>query len=325
MSATPPYASPYPVPPGFTFGQVLDRIFKLFRTHVLFFIRLGLLPAGAMLVIYAAVFGVLFHAGFFTTPGKPPDMRELLVFFVAGAVGSLGFMYVYALYEAAACHAALRANDGFAIAVRESFRAVIDRSGRIVWLMIIRTLIVVVPGMIGAGLIAGATALALHGGSSPSVLAFFPFLMFLLYLGWIVYLVFAMLRLALAVPACLAEELPATEALKRSLQLTRHAKGRVFLVLLVVYAATSVGIFLMEILIVVVAMIGMLLAMAFHLQFSPPWSYVGLGLAAVCGAGVFLIFMMATWALYAITMVVLYHDQRLRLEGSPPPLAGEPA
>jgi hypothetical protein len=29
--------------------------------------------------------------------------------------------------------------------------------------------------------------------------------------------------------------------------------------------------------------------------------------------------------LYAITMVVLYHDLRLRLEGSPPPLAGEPA
>ncbi len=325
MSATPPFASAYPVPPGFTFGQVLDRIFKLFRTHILFFIRLGLLPAAAMLVFYGVVLGALFLAGFFTAPGQVPDRRAIGVFFSAAPVAGLAVMYVYAIYEAAASHAALRANDGLVITVRASFRAAMARSGRMVWLMILRSLIVMAPGMIGVGLIAGAAALAFHRGSSPAALILLPTLMGLLYVGWIVYSVFAMLRLALAVPACVAQELPAVEALKRSLQLTRHAKGRVFLVLLVVYAASTVGIFIMEIVLSLLAMLVMLPALAFHLQLSPPWSYIGIGFLAVCGAGVFLIFMMAMWALYAITMVVLYHDQRLRLEGSPPPLAGEPA
>jgi len=317
MSDTPPLPSPFPVPPGLAFGQVLDRIFKLFRSHLGLIMRLGIVPAGALLLIYALSFGALFQAGFFTGPGKPPDARALWVIFLVAGVACVAFMYVYALYEAAACHAALQAHDGFPITARDAFRAATAKVGRLVWLMILRTLVVVAPGMAGAALIAGPYLLMSHAArNSASVLILIPVLMTVLYLGWLVFMVFAMLRLALAVPACVAEDLTATDALKRSLQLTKNSKGRVFLVLLVVYAATYVAIFVMEILVSVVAMVVMLLAIALHIQLSPPWSYVGIGFAAVCGGAVFLMFMMATWALYAISFVVLYRDQRLRLEGS---------
>jgi hypothetical protein len=329
MSDTPPLFSPYPASPGLSIGQALDRIFKLFRTQFVFFIRLGVLPAAAMLILYAPLFGALFLAGFFTPAGQPPAPRALAVFFIGGTVTGVALMCIYALYEAAACHAALLANDGIAVTVRDAFRAATHKVGRLVSLMILRTLIVALPIIVIAALIMGAAALlgAFHSGrgSDPSVvIVVFP-LMMLLYLGCMVYAVFAMLRLALAVPACVAEELTATESLKRSLQMTKHAKGRIFLVLLVVYAASSVATLLLETVMVVVAMVGMLLGMSFHVQLSPPWSYVGIGFLAAIACAVFFIFIVATWGLYSIAFCVLYQDQRKRLEGSAPPLAGEPA
>src|ERR1035437_10255024 len=70
---------------------------------------------------------------------------------------------------------------------------------------------------------------------NPALFLLIP-LIALLFIGAMVYGVIIAMRLSLAFPAALAEGLTAVAALRRSGQLTKGAKGRIFLVLLVVYA-----------------------------------------------------------------------------------------
>jgi hypothetical protein len=330
MSQIPPGVLPYPGPVPLTLGQTLDRIFRLFRSHFGLFLKISALPTLAMLLIYGFFFGLLFLLGIFPQPGHVPDpQRTTWVFLPVGMVMSIAGMCVYVVLEVAACRAALRIDAGFPVTPRDSFGTVTGKLGRFLWLMIVRGLIVSVPAMLCFGLLAAGMGFTVYarGGWSHSTLPFALIPLFvLLYMGWIVYAIFVILRLALAVPASLAENLTATQALKRSLQLTRNAKGRIFVVLLVVYAATYAAILIVELMAGVVAGLGMLLAIVFHLHFSPPWSYIGVGALAACVMGILMMLTVMAWTLYALAFAVLYHDQRLRMEGVPPGMpAGEPA
>jgi hypothetical protein len=330
MNGIPSGAPPYPGAGPLTMGRALDQIFRLFRSHFGLFLKITVLPALAMLVIYGSFFGLLFLLGFFSQPGHVPDPQKTIrVFFPLGAVMSIAGMCVYVFLEVAACQAALCIDAGFPVTPRDAFRTVTGKLGRFLWLMILRALIVAAPAILVFGLLAAVMGFTVHaaGGWPHSALpvTLIPLLV-LLYIGWIVYLIFVMLRLALAVPASIAENLTATQAVKRSFQLTRNAKGRIFVVLLVVYAATYAAILVIEVVAGMVAGLGMLLAIVFHLHVTGAAGYAGIGVLGVCGAGMVMIFMAMTWTLYALAFAVLYRDQRLRMEGMPPGMpAGEPA
>ena len=329
MSQMPAAGLSYPGAVPLTIGQILDRVFRVFRARFWLFLRVSLVPSVILLIIYGALLGALYLAGFFPQPGHVADPQKVTSeFFPIVAGASLAIMGVMAFLETATCFAALRTDAGLPVTAREALGVVSGKLGRFVWLMILRMLIVFGPGMFCFALLAAVMVPATHRTGNPHMAVAFVSLsvMVLLYLGWIVYAIFTMLRLALSVPACLAENLTAVESLKRSLQLTKNAKGRIFLVLLVVYAATYVAVFLLEIGMMVVGAAGMLLASLLPLHFAPPWSYVALGAGVVVGMFIFSMFMAATWALYATAFAVLYRDQRHRFEGSvfewP---AGEPA
>ncbi len=329
MSQTPPLVPSYPGPVPLTIGEILDRIFKSFRTSFGLFLKVSLLPSGILLVIYGIFFGVFFLTGFFPQPGHVPDPQKFLrVFFPVVSVTSLAGMCVFVFFEAASCHVALRVDLGFSVTARDALGFAMARLGRLVWLTILRMLIVWGPAMLCFGLLAAVMVPVTHAaGNSHMAMAFVSVLLItLFYLGWIVYAIFVMLRLALVVPASLAEDLTAVEAVKRSLGLTKNAKGRIFVVLLVVYAASYAAVLVLELAFMVVFAVGMALAMAFHPHFAPPWSYMAIGAGAVSALALFLLFSAATWALYATAFAVLYHDQRHRFEGSiSPKPAGEPA
>jgi len=100
-----------PVP--LTIGQILDRIFRLFRGHFRLFLQIGSVLAAALFVIYGLVFGALFLAGVFPVAGHAPDpIRMIEVLFPSMFVAGIAFMAVYAIFEAAGTHAALQANLG---------------------------------------------------------------------------------------------------------------------------------------------------------------------------------------------------------------------
>lgn len=322
--ATPGTPPPGPVVP-MTFGQMLDRIFRILRGHVWLFTGIGAIPFGIVFGLYAVIGAVLFLTGAFPHPPAQPDTATILwivlpVFLIIVPVSIL----LYGLYYGASAYAALRADQGFKVTVSESFSHAWSKAGRYVWLMFLRGLIVGIPIFVCAFAVFGGVAwLGLLRGEPPNPAALFLLipLVVLFYIGAFVYAILVSLRLSLAFPVCVQEGLTASQSLKRSGVLTTGAKGRIFLMLVVIYAIGyacamvfyAVGLFIFA--------IGAL-ANGGHLSTPSPWI---IGLAVALGRVVFtvaLLWSVLLMAAYSIAFVVFYRDQRLRQEGMPPAPAG---
>ena len=140
------------------------------------------------------------------------------------------------------------------------------------------------------------------------------FLFVLLHVVWIVYAVLIMLRLVLAVPACVAEDLSAWQSLRRSNQLTSEARGRIFLLFILIYAIAYAAFLVAEMVMFFVGAIVALTGMMLHLAMVP-WGFVGIGVGAVVFICAYLLWIALIAGAYCTLYAVLYGDQRLRLEG----------
>jgi hypothetical protein len=306
-----------------TFGQILDRVLQLMRANWPLFVRIALVPAAGLI----AYFGIIFAAFF---PVLKPIMLHQTVGFspmkMASLGASLGLAYlvgislmvvIYALYEPAGIYAALEANAGKRVMLRAAWAASWNKAGRYIWLSVLRAVIVMLPMLVFGALIAGTLGLSMaHGSGSmnPSLVAMIVPLFMLLYLVWMVYTVLIMLRLVLAVPACVTEGLSAWQALRRSNQLTNGAKGRIFLLGLLIYAIAYAVFLVVEVIIFFLGAMAALVGMMLHLALAP-WGFVGIGVGAVVFACAYLVWIAAAASAYCTLFAVVYQDQRLRLEG----------
>jgi uncharacterized membrane protein len=122
----------------------------------------------------------------------------------------------------------------------------------------------------------------------------------LLLLG-LVYGVWMSLRYSLAMPACVVEDMRAGEALKRSIELTKGSRGRIFVLALLVYA--------------VKLLLGILFGFPFlAFGFKHPGQPLPLVYLAVQQVGVFLTNTFIG-PIYATGLTLFYYDQRVRKEG----------
>ena len=323
---TPTYVSTSaPLPPGaLTFGQILDHIYRLMRAHWKLFFGIASVPAAAIFLFTVAV--VSFEAKIFRTlmAGNHLSPSTFPPYFIAiFLIGEPLLLLVCALYLPAAIHAAVQADRGGTGTFREAYRAAWSHFGRYLWLLILWTLYLVVPivvlvASIGIGTaFARCTTLRRMPRSPASRSSLFRSIV-LIYLCVIAYSILISLRFALAFPASMEENLTARAALRRSAQLTRGSKGRIFLVILVVYAAVyAVQLACMLVLGVVASLVALGAMMAhvtFRLPHSSPSSVLGvLGYVLTIVAIVLLIYSALTTAL-----AVLYHDQRRRKESTSP-------
>jgi hypothetical protein len=310
--------TPVPV----TFGQILDRTYRLMQKHWRLFLGIAAVPAVCFLASMATAIGVCFGAHEHLAAQVPPGTTFSFTpnYFLDHFMWIIFCFYpimiaAYALYLPAAFFAATQADRGTFVSFRQAYEVAWSRFGRSIWLMVLCILILIVPVMVIAALIGGGAALMNHGaatGAGPAYAFFLIPLLVLLYLGILVYSILIMLRFAVAYPACIEEDLPAWKALKRSAGLTSGAKGRVFLVLLVVYAI----VYAIEIVCILV-LVALAAAVAFaavfaHVTAGSPTFFilVGIGVLAymvVIGACVLL-----SYAAFTTALAVLYHDQRLR-------------
>jgi hypothetical protein len=301
-----------------TFSQILDRIYRLLRAHSKPLVAIGLLPIG-ILFACEVVFGVvLFLAGAFAHPPAPPNALMMgwsvaifLLLFVPCAV------FVYGIYYGATCDATLRADQGLAVSVRESFRVAWKHAGRFVWLMFLRAFIVAAPLVLCLlAFFAAAMLLGLvpRGNANSAALFLLAPLGMLLYLGCIVYAVIMSLRLSLAFPACVHEGLTARAAIARSGKLTQGAKGRIFLALLVIYAIGYAVFLVIYVVIMIVVAIGAVAGIG-HIQAASPLVVVAVGVVAVGGFGVVFLWTVLLMAAYSTAFAVFYRDQCLRVDG----------
>ena len=298
-----------------TFGEILDRTFQLLRTHLRLLLGVSAIPIGIFFAIYvivataALLFGVLLHMPSSTNP----DWVFSMVI-PALLVACIPILAVFALYLVAASHVSSQADAGFKVTFREAYGLAWRRAGRHFLLLVLTYLRAFGPALaIILSMFATAGLHSLWWGT-PATFLFFP-LGILLYIAAFVYGIVVALRLSLAFPACVVEGLTARDAIKRSSYLTKGAKGRIFLMLLVIYAISYV--FLMALYLVALVLIaaGALGASVLHLQAETPWSYIGLGLGGICVVVVIFLWTAFSWAGLTTALAVIYNDQRVRREG----------
>jgi hypothetical protein len=314
-----------------TFGQVLDRTYRLTRSHFKLLVGMAAIPSGIVLLLVMSLEVVIWIPMLRQFP-NPPSPEAMLQYLTPGVIVPvlIGFVLlnlaIFSIYLAAASHASVQADLGVEVTLREAYGMALQRGGRHLWLLLLMYLCTALPLLLieAAGLL-GISALVRSGGTpAPALFLLLP-LVFLLYLGALVYAILMGLRLSLAFPACVAEGLTAIAAIKRSFQLSRGAMGRIFLVLLVVYAVVVAGFLVIEFVAIMVAVVAAIVAMVAHIHLAAPWSYIGLGLVGVCGFAALVLFTSLTYAATMAALAVLYNDQRLRKDGLPPaaPQAGE--
>ncbi len=323
---TPPYPPAPPAAPlgaavPMTFGQILDRVFRLLRAHWKPFVGIGLVPIGAVIVFEGVLFGALFAAGVFPHPPAQPNLTTILSIVVPLFVfGVPLLMLAYGLYYGAATYAALAADHDRAPTAGQALRHAWSKVGRYTWLTVLRSLIIAIPILVLAFVVGVGAALlgvASKGSASPAALFFLVPLIFLFYIGAVVYAIIMSMRLALAFSACVQEGITAGQAITRSGVLTQGAKGRIFLMLLLIYA---IGYALFLVLYVVGFIVAAIAAVAGagHIHDMTPLGFAALGLLGVCALVVVLLWSVLLMAAYSITFAVFYRDQRLRKDGPPP-------
>jgi hypothetical protein len=323
---TPVYVSTSaPLPPGaLTFGQILDRVFHLMRTHWKLFFRIASVPAVAVFLFTAAV--VSFEAKIFGTlmAGNPISPSAFPPYFmVIFLIGEPLLLLVCALYLPAAIHAAVQADRGAAASFREAYRASWSHFGRYLWLLILWTLYMLVPIAVLAAAIAGGTAFAwMHHPPGNTSISSLPLvlipLIVLMYLCVIAYCILISLRFALAFPASMEEDLTARAALRRSAQLTRGSKGRIFLVILVVYAAVYAVQIACVLVLGVMASLVALGAMLAHVAVGSPAFFTLVGLGVLGYVVMIVVTVLLVYSALTTALAVLYHDQRRRKESASP-------
>ena len=142
--------------------------------------------------------------------------------------------------------------------IQGAYRSILPRLGRYLWLMTVTAFVVYLPlallycGFIGVALFNGLSKGAHAAGAAPvgvvdpkaaATTLLIMGVLGLLFIPVGIYTILMSLRYSLALPACVVENLKATKALRRSVELSKGAKGRIFVLGLLV-AAIKIGVVL---------------------------------------------------------------------------------
>jgi len=297
---------------GMTFSQILSRIYRLLRADFRTQFGIALLPGAAYFVSFGAFFAVI---GVTFIPAalkgnQPPAMPQLSLVFAAFTVVMIVHLIALALFLAASSCAAVSADCGIRVRIRESYAIAWQRAGHFVLLILSMYGLCFLPAWLLEALTFGA--MAASKAFSPVLIVVIAVAMLLLIAALIGGVVVA-LRLSLAFPASVFESLNVRESIKRSWALTRGAAGRIFLVMLVVYAAMYLVMMLAMMIAITIAVIGYL---ALSGVLAHPTTHT-IWILTVCGVTVYLglisVFSACAWAGVAASLSVIYNDQRLRM------------
>lgn len=100
--------------------------------------------------------------------------------------------------------------------------------------------------------------------------------------------------------------------MQRSASLTRNAKGRIFLVLLVVYAVVYAAELVGILALLALAEVAAFFAMSAHVTIGSPAFFILVGLGLFGYLLVVMAYVMLSYAAFTTSLAVIYHDQRLR-------------
>ncbi len=205
-------------------------------------VAIAIVPPATLFATLAAAMGsfmIPFIARMPKNMSAEQTPRMGFVFFFCMSVVMTLCSAAFAPSLAACCYASVHADLGSShVTFRESYAFACKRYWSYLALFFLTILIATSPVLVLEAFTAvSALSLKYHPREiGPGLVALIPVGM-IVFIGVYVLSIVLTLRISLAFPACVTESLGASAALRRSDLLTRGAKGRIFLVLLVVYAA----------------------------------------------------------------------------------------
>ena len=224
-----------------TLGEILDRTAQLYRTNFVLFAGIAAVYAGVLLVLNLGQIGLV-------------ELLRSLHMTRQLPLATLGFLVVIFPLMFICAGAAVAANNR-AVAwvnldhpatIRGAYSSTLPRLGRYLWLMTIVTFFMYIPFIfIFTGYFVFLFAYArprgmfVQGGvngdpQAAIVLALVTLAFVVLALAATVYAVVMALRYSLAIPAAVVEDLKAREAIRRSIELSKGSRGRIFVLLLLI-------------------------------------------------------------------------------------------
>lgn len=213
-------------------GEVLDRVFSLYRQR--FWLYCGLAAGAALVQTVAQLIQVIF----LSTPGKLANAKDAKTALIGVGVTILIYLFYFAAYsvtQAATVSAVLASYLGHETNLGIALKAVGGRWWRYVlillwqfWSMMWIFVLAFVPAMMLVAL--RRPGMAALGG-----------LLVLVALVGMVYGVIAYIRNSLAIAASVMEELTVRKSMRRSKTLAAGNKGRIFLLMLLMTALAVVA------------------------------------------------------------------------------------
>jgi hypothetical protein len=291
-------------------GEILDRTAQLYRTNFMLFAGIAGVYSGILLVLNLGQIGMqhlLLHL----------HMAKQLPWFTFGfLILIIPLMFIFAGAAVAANNRAVAwINLGQPATIRGAYASTLPRLGRYLWLMTIVTFFIYIPFIvlfiayfIFLFAYARPHQVFAAGGANANPQAAIVFLVVtlafaVLSLGAFVYTVLMALRYSLGVPASVIEDLKARKAIRRSIELSKGSRGRIFVLLLLIFVI-EIGLVTITQLFFVFAMFA---AVRHHAE-VPVWMQITQQIVG---------FLTNTFIgpMYATGLTLFYYDQRIRKEG----------
>jgi hypothetical protein len=291
-------------------GEILDRTAQLYRTNFVLFAGIASVYAGLLLVLNLGQIGIA------AAMQSLHMVKELPWVTLAFVIIIVPLMLVCAGASIAANNRTVAwVNLGQPATIVGAYQSILPRLGRILWMMTIMGFIIYMPFILIA--IAYALFVFIYGqahglltpggmNNHPDALVMFlgvTFVFALLTLGWLVYAVLMGLRYSLAIPACVVEDLSARKAIRRSIELSKGSRGRIFLLGLLI-AAIQIGLVILSQIVFFVA----IFAAAKRGAQPPLWIQIAQQIVAFFTNSFI-------GPMYATGLTLFYYDQRIRKEG----------
>jgi hypothetical protein len=293
-------------------GEVLDRTAELYRTNFLLFAGIAAIFAGTMLLVAMLQLGGQVLLGY---PNIDPKLRWAVA--VIAVVQVLVVLLVAGLSIAANTRAVAWIYMEEPASIRAATMSIVPRLRRYLWVMTVAGIrawapLAVVYVILIAVLIARfprgflTNPAVMHGAQAPNQAAFLAIgIVFLVlspfFLLTLAYGIVMSLRYSLAIPASVVEELPAGQAIKRSIELSKGSRGRIFVLGLLVYAVRLV--------------LGVVLGLPFIVfVFKHHGHAVPIALLAAQQIAAFAVNTLIG-PIYSTGLTLFYYDQRVRREG----------
>jgi hypothetical protein len=304
-----------------TLGEILDRTIQLYRRNFLLFAGISA-PPSAFYVLLVGAFSVYSRkwlVGFQSQGGQagPQAMQGVLYFLLAFALFCVVaiplLLGAVALGQSALTFATVQLVGGARVTVRESYAYGFRFFWRSVGILFLQSLFSwVIPGVAFTGVFVVftivAVALSAAVGIAGGILA--GLLTLLLVVAFFVIVVWIWLRVCLSYPASVAEGKKAWESLKRSNQIGKGTRGRIFVMYVMVVLLTLVVYYSLTIPIDLA--LGLNLQKLFTAARDTAPAPV---LVQVVNLTLSFFERALVLPVYAVSLVLFYNDQRTRIEG----------